>query len=235
MKIGIMQPYFFPYIGYWQMINLVDEYVIYDDVNYIKRGWMNRNQILLNGAAGRINLHIRDASQNRLILDTKVAQTEEDNRKLLATIAQSYQKAPCFEPVYALIKKILEYPEQSLSRYLENQIREICQYLEINTRLIRSSDIKKEPSLKGEEKIIAICKELGADSYINAIGGRELYHQARFEKEKITLHFLKTGEIKYRQFEQQFVPSLSIIDVMMFNEVDQIKKFLDKFTLEKGD
>lgn len=232
MKIGVMQPYFFPYIGYWQLMNLVDEYVIYDDVNYIKRGWMNRNQILLNGEPKRINLHIKDASQNRLIKDTELAQSDEDNRKLLETIAQSYRKAPYFEPVYTLIKTILEYPGKNLSEYLANQIKEICGYLDIQTKLLLSSKIRKNNSLTGEEKIIAICKARGAESYINAIGGKALYHQERFKKENMALQFLRTGEISYQQFGQEFVPSLSIIDVMMFNDIERIKDLLNSFTLE---
>lgn len=228
-----MQPYFFPYIGYWQLLNMVDIYVIYDDVNYIKQGWINRNQILLNGKMKRVNLHIKDASQNRLICDTEIAQTEEENRRLLETIKQAYHKAPYFRRTFELIERILEYQEKNLAKYLSNQIYEICEYLDIHTKLVLSSELDKDNSLKGEEKIIAICKELGGKHYINAIGGKSIYHQQEFKKHGLDLQFLKTGEVCYKQTQEVFIPFLSIIDVMMFNDVDNIKKLLRNFTLEK--
>lgn len=231
MKIGIMQPYFFPYIGYWQLLNLVDEYVIYDDVNYIKRGWINRNNILLNGQAQRINLHIKNASQNRMINDTQLSQTEEDTRNLLATIAQAYRKAPCFEPVYHMLETSLKYNETGLADYLAYQIKMVRDYLGIQTKLLLSSDIPKKEDIKGESKIIHICKNRGADCYINAIGGMELYHQENFRKNNLKLQFLKTDDIVYHQYKGDFTPNLSIIDVMMFNTVEEITDLLQKFTL----
>jgi hypothetical protein len=234
MKIGVMQPYFFPYIGYWQLLNTVDEYVIFDDVNYIKKGWINRNNILLNGKSKRINLHIKDASQNRLIKDTKLAQTDEDNKILLEVLKQSYHKAPYYEQVIYLVKEILDYKTDNLSEYLTNQIIQVCNYLDIRTKILLSSDIEKDNSLKGEEKIIEICKKRNADTYINAIGGKELYQHERFRKENMELKFLKTRNVNYKQFDNEFVPYLSIIDVMMFNEKEQIKELLDNYELEKN-
>lgn len=231
MKIGIMQPYFFPYIGYWQLLNMVDEYVVYDDVNYIKRGWINRNNILLNGAAKMINLHIRDASQNRLIKDTQVSQTKDDTRKLLATIKQAYHGAPYFGQVYRMLEESLQCESICLSDYLAYQLRAVCDYLGIHTKLLLSSNIKKDNSLKGEEKIIAICRSRKAGCYVNAIGGMQLYKQENFEKAGLKLQFLKTDDIAYRQYTDDFVSNLSIIDVMMFNSVEQITGLLQKYTL----
>lgn len=231
MKIGIMQPYFFPYIGYWQLMNLVDEYVIYDDVNYIKGGWVNRNNILLNGQAKMVNLHIKDASPNRLIKDTQVSQTKRDTRKLLATIAHAYSKAPYFEPVYHMLESSLNYEETCLSDYLAYQIKAVRDYLEIQTQLILSSEIEKDNDLKGEDKVIEICTRRGADCYINAIGGMQLYKHENFDKHGLSLYFLKTGEVTYHQLNSEFVPQLSIIDVMMFNSVEEIKGLLLKYTL----
>lgn len=231
MRLGVMQPYFFPYIGYWQLMNLVDEYVIYDDVNYIKGGWINRNNILLNGQAKMINLHIKDASPNRLIKDTQLSQTEINTRKLLATISQAYRKAPCFEPVYHMIETILKYNETNLSNYLANQIKTVKDYLGIQTTLHLSSEIPKKADIKGEAKIINICENMGADCYINAIGGMQLYNQENFRKCNLKLQFLKTGDISYHQYKGEFVPNLSIIDVMMFNTVEEIADLLQKYTL----
>lgn len=228
-----MQPYFFPYIGYWQLTNLVDEYIIYDDVNYIQRGWINRNNILVNGMSNRINLHIKDASQNRLIKDTIVMQSEKDTKKLLATIKCNYKRAPYFEQVYELVERILTCEYTVLSEYLAHQIKCVCNFLGIQTKLILSSEIDKDSTLKGEDKIIDICKRRSADCYINAIGGKELYNSHNFAKNGIELRFLKTGEITYKQFSNPFVPNLSIIDVMMFNSVEQIKDLLQVYTLEE--
>ncbi len=230
MKIGIMQPYFFPYIGYWQLLNLVDEYVIFDDVNYIKRGWINRNNILLNGQAKMINIHIKNASQNRLIKETQLSQTKEDTRKLLATLTQAYRKAPYFESVYHMLETSLDYQETSLTDYLAYQIKTVKNYLGIQTTLLNSSDIKKEEH-KGESKILDICRIRGADCYINAIGGIKLYDPQNFKDQKIRLQFLKTDDIIYQQYKEDFVPNLSIIDVLMFNSVEEVKELLQKYTL----
>lgn len=234
MKLGIMQPYFFPYIGYWQLINWVDEYIVFDDVNYIKRGWINRNFILFNGQPKRINLYIKDASQNRLIKDTELAQTAEDNIVLLKNIKQGYAKAPYFYETYSLIEDILQYPTTNLAEYLMHQIEIICDYLGIKTKILRSSAIKKDMCLKGEEKIIDLCRKRGADTYINPIGGQYLYHQERFKKENIELSFLQANKICYKQFENSFVPYLSIIDVMMFNSMAEITDLLYAFELENS-
>lgn len=233
MKIGIMQPYFFPYIGYWQLINEVDEYVIFDDVNYIKRGYINRNTIMMNGRIQRINLKIKDASQNRLIKDTKIAQTKEDVDSLLMTIRQAYSKAPCFASAYKLLERILYYETGDLTEYLSYQIRCVCDYLGIETKILRSSQIEKREGLKGEEKIIDICCCRGADYYINAIGGKELYHQSRFKEHGIELSFLRTNNLSYKQSHEGFTPNLSIVDVMMFNGEGDIKRLLNSYTLEK--
>lgn len=232
MKIGIMQPYFFPYIGYWQLINAVDEYVIYDDVNYMKHSWINRNYILVNGQAQRINLHIKDASQNRLIKDTCLAQTDDDYRRLLNLLKESYRHAKCFDAVYGLIQDILNYATLNLADFLANQIEEVCNYLSINTKILLSSEIEKDVTLKAEEKIIDICKRRNADGYIDAIGGKELYHQSVFGKENISLRFLRSKDICYNQNLPNFVDSLSIIDVMMHNSIDEIGILLNQYELE---
>ncbi len=231
MKVGIMQPYFFPYIGYWQLMNEVDKYVIYDDVNYINRGWINRNRILVDGSPKYFNVPLLGASQNKLIKDIKVNLDENKINRNMSIIKYNYKKAPYFELIYPLILEILNCKFDILSEYLTNSIRVICQYLEINTKIIMSSNLKKDNSLKGEIKILAICKELETTDYYNAIGGQELYHFNLFAEQGIKLHFVKTNEMRYRQFENEFQPSLSIIDVLMFNSRTQVKEMLHNFTL----
>lgn len=231
MKVGIMQPYFFPYIGYWQMINAVDKYIVYDDVNFIKGGWINRNRILMNGEAKIINLKMNGASPNKLIKDVEVSDDVVYKKKLLRTIESCYKKAPYFSDVYSIIEDIINHDEKNLARYLEFVIRKVCEYLSIKTELIVSSSINKNNNMKGQEKVIEICKLLGADEYYNAIGGQELYSYEVFETQGINLRFLKTGTIKYKQFNNEFVPNLSIIDLIMFNSIEDIKIMLEQYKL----
>lgn len=233
MKVGIMQPYFFPYIGYWQLMNAVDKYVIYDDVNYIKRGWINRNNILINGKSSIINLEIKGASQNKLINEIYVSDDKIYRTKLLKTIEHSYKKSPYFNDVFPIIEEIIFNDEEIVSLYLENLIKKIAQYLDINTEFVLSSQIDKNNALKGQDKIVEICKKMDATEYYNAIGGIELYSAEFFKSNDIQLSFLKTDLIEYKQFKNDFQPNLSIIDVMMFNSKTEIKYFLEKYSLER--
>ena len=231
MKIGIMQPYFFPYIGYWQLINAVDKYVIYDDVNYIKGGWINRNRILINDKPSFINLKMNGSSPNKLIKEIHVSNDNRWKNKLLKSIELSYRKAPFFEMSFPIIEEIINHDEVNLSLYLENLIKRIAEYLEMNTEFVLSSNIEKDNSLKGQDKVIEICKSLGAKEYYNAIGGVELYSAENFNSYGIELKFLRTEYIEYKQFKNDFSPYLSIIDVMMFNSKEQIMNILDMYSL----
>ena len=231
MKVGIMQPYFFPYIGYWQLINAVDKFVIYDDVNFIKGGWINRNKILVNGQARYINLQMHKASPNKLINEIEVLGNKVYNKKLLKTIESSYRKAPYYSEVYPIIESIIKQDENNLAKYLINSIREVCKYLGISTQILVSSEIEKNNNLRGQDKIIEICKILGANQYINAIGGIELYSRKDFESNGILLNFLRTKSIRYKQFNDNFLPNLSIIDVIMFNSVQETKRLMEEYEL----
>jgi len=228
MTIGIMQPYFLPYIGYFQLIKEVDKYVIYDDVNYINKGWINRNNILLNGQKYLFTLSLLGASQNKLINEIAV---ENNQSKLLKTIENAYKKAPYFENVFAVIQSIFDYENKNLSKFVGNSIIQIADYLDIKTTFVYSSEIEKDNTLKGQEKILQICKILGVTNYINTIGGQELYDKDIFKQNNIELHFLKTEMIEYKQFKNDFVPYLSILDVMMFNPIEEINVMLNKFEL----
>ena len=231
MKIGIMQPYFFPYIGYWQLINAVDKYVIYDDVNFKKGGWINRNRILINGEAKFINLKMKGASQNKLINEIEAANDEDYNRRLITTIDKCYKKAPYFNEVFPIIREIINCDEKNLANNLEYSIRRISKYLSINTEIIISSNISKNNALKAQDKIIEICRILGGSEYYNAVGGKKLYSYEKFLESGIELKFLNTDQIEYKQFNNDFIGNLSIIDVMMFNSKGDINDKLVKFKL----
>lgn len=200
MKIGIMQPYFVPYIGYWQLMNAVDKYVIYDDVNYINRGWINRNRILVNGKPTYFNIPMIGASQNKLINQVGVNNDEKLIIKNLRCIEGAYKKAPNYSEVYPLIEKILRSGKKNISEYIADSFYVINSYLGIKTELIMSSTLKKDCSLKGQDKIIAICEELGATEYYNAIGGQGLYTFEEFSNHNIELKFVKPAECYYEQF-----------------------------------
>ena len=231
MKVGIMQPYFLPYIGYWQLMNAVDKYVVYDDVNYIKRGWINRNRILAENSTQYINIQIKGASQNKKINETKLDREQKFIERTLRTVEGVYKKAPYFGCVFPLAEQILSYEEDDLVRFLLHSFSVICEYLDIQTELILSSGLEKDNQLKGEDKILDICERLGADTYYNAVGGRELYSRERFSGKGIELYFLQTGDIQYRQFGDEFHENLSILDVMMFNGKEEIKEMLFNYRL----
>lgn len=234
MKLGIMQPYFFPYIGYWQLMNYVDKYVIYDDVSFIKGGWINRNRILSNGQPVYFNLNIIGASSNKLINEVKVNTNEKVIEKSLKTIKGTYQKAPYFDQVYPLIESILKNKEENLPLFIKKSFEIIANYLDISTEFIISSDLSKNNSLKGQDKVMDICNILKAKTYVNAIGGQKLYSFNEFKENGIYLNFLKTNNIEYVQFNNEFVANLSIIDVLMFNSKEEAKRFLNDFELIEG-
>ena len=228
MKVGIMQPYFMPYIGYFQLIKAVDKYVIYDDVTYIKGGWINRNNILINNEKSMITVSLAGSSSNKRINETEI---KDDFKKLIKTININYSKAPFFTEISDLLNKVFLFEKKTLSLFIENSIKEILKYLDISTPLVLSSSLEKDSNLSGQEKVLAICKELNATHYYNAIGGMELYNKKIFTENGIELSFLKTNDIEYKQFSNFFVPNLSIIDVLMFNSIDCINDFLEKYIL----
>lgn len=182
MKLGIMQPYFFPYIGYWQLMNAVDKYVIYDDVNFIKGGWINRNRILLNGKPQYFNVQMHGASSFKLINEININNNEININKNLKTLYMAYHNAPNFLEIYTLLQYILEKQTDNLAEYVINSIRVIADYLNITTEIVISSSINKDNSLRGQDKVIEICKKLNATDYYNAIGGMDLYSFYEFKK-----------------------------------------------------
>ncbi|WP_264368687.1 WbqC family protein [Flavobacterium lacisediminis] len=226
-----MQPYFFPYIGYFQLIANSDVFVIYDDVNFIKKGWINRNTILVNNTPYLFSIPLQNVSQNKLINEIFISDLDKWKTDLLKTISLSYKKAPFYQDVYPLIEKIISFDELNLALYIQNSLQNLCEYLNLNTKLVMSSEIVKNNDLRGENKIIDICIQLGANQYINAIGGIELYIQDNFQVKNIDLKFIKSENIIYKQFKNEFKPWLSIIDVIMFNSLEDTRMLLNKFEL----
>lgn len=230
-KVGIMQPYFLPYIGYWQLMNLVDIYVVYDDVNYINRGWINRNRIMVNGKPQYINLLLSEASQNKLINEIELADNIENFKKIFRTLQLNYSKAPYYKEVCNMLQKILSSYHTNLSLFLYEQLKYLAEYMEINTQIVLSSSVKKNDNLRGQDKILDICRSLNATEYYNAIGGQSLYSKEIFEENNIQLYFLQTDTIKYLQGNNTFESNLSILDVLMYNDKKQVRQFLNEYKL----
>jgi len=230
MKIAIMQPYLFPYIGYFQLIYAVDKFVVLDDVNFINRGWINRNKILVNGKEHLFSIPIKKVSQNKLILEC-VLSDELWQKKFLKTIEMNYKKAPFFTEVFQLISNIVNSQEKNLSLFIFHHIKRIFEFLNLEICIIPSSSVYETIGLKAQEKIINICIKEKATHYINPIGGTELYDKKRFTQENIQLNFLKTNDIIYSQNSNNFIGCLSIIDVLMFNSKIDITDMLGNYEL----
>lgn len=229
MTIGIMQPYFMPYIGYFQLMKAVDKYIIYDDVNYIKGGWVSRNYLLINGEKKMFTITLKEASPNKLFNEIEI---KDDFKKLMKTLQLNYSKSVNFKEAMVLMERIISFPNKQLSQFIANSFQEILNYLSIDTELILSSNIYKNNTLKGQEKVLNICNILGANTYYNAVGGQELYSKEKFKENGIMLNFIETMIQPYPQpHTRSFVPSLSMIDVLMNNSKEEINALLDSFIL----
>ena len=230
-RIAIMQPYFFPYIGYFQLISAVDKFIIYDNVKYTKKGWINRNRILQNGIATPLSLPLKSDSDSLDICQRTLA-TDFDPDKLLNQICGAYRKAPHFQAALPIIERVLHHKSINLFAFLRHSLVQTCNFLNISTPIETSSEIAINHDLRSKDKVLAICSNQNSKIYINPIGGTELYAKEEFHLHGINLQFLKSGPLDYQQFESPFIPWLSIIDVIMFNSVNSIKsEFISKYEL----
>jgi hypothetical protein len=224
-KLAIMQPYFLPYIGYFQLIASVDQFVVYDNIKYTKKGWINRNQMLQNGKNVMFSLPLKSDSDALDVCERETA-TNFNRDKLLNRLAGTYRQATYFEQTFPLLEQIVRYEDTNLFRYLYHSIVHVCAHLGLNTEIRISSEIDIDHELKGQDKVLALCRALGAHTYINAIGGVELYEREVFQTQGVALKFIRSKPFEYAQFDAPFVPWLSIVDVMMFNAPEQISAVL---------
>ncbi len=228
MKIGIMQPYLFPYLGYFQLINAVDKFVIYDDANYIKQGYINRNSILMGDRVQRFTVAVPGASSFLKIRDLSFS---EDVDKLLKTLQQAYRKKPYFYEIYPLVERVMRSESRGIAHICESAFKEIFNWLDIDKKLIFSSrlDYQREASASG--KVISICRALHGQRYLNSIGGKHLYHHDEFVSHGLALSFIKMDEVVYPQGNSVFQPGLSIIDVLMHCSPESIRDYLTRYQL----
>ncbi len=220
-----MQPYFLPYIGYWQLISAVDVFVVYDNIKYTKKGWINRNRFLLNGKEAVFSLPLKKDS-DFLDINQRVLAGSFDRKDLINRFREAYRKAPQFSAVMPVIEEIIRFPSNNLFEYIFHSIGKICGFLEISTPLVVSSTVDCDHSLKGAERVQAICKALGADTYINPIGGTELYSKEDFKNKDLGLFFLRPLAFEYEQSGNAFVPCLSILDVLVFNSTQTVREMI---------
>ena len=227
MKGAIMQPYFLPYIGYFQLIASVDQFIVYDNIKYTKKGWINRNRMLLNGTDAMFSLPLKKGSDSLDVVERELA-ADFDRTKLLNQFKGAYGRAPQFELTYPVLERIVRHEDANLFRYIHHSIARLCEHLGIKTEIRITSEIAIDHELKGQDKVLALCKAAGADTYINTIGGVELYAKDDFRIQGIDLQFIKARPFEYAQFRAPFVPWLSIVDVLMFNPLNTVRAFINE-------
>jgi len=232
MKLALMQPYFFPYVGYFQLIAAVDVFVVYDDVQFIKNGWINRNRILLNGAPAWITLPVERGSLHDNINQRHFVNYQQACTKILNQLDAAYRYAPNFNEAMSFVKSMLALEGSNLAETLKQQLELTARHFGITTQFLISSKLAKQDSeLFGQDRVIEICRTAKADVYCNSIGGTQLYDPATFSKSGVALRFVKSHATQYKQFDQDFVPHLSVIDVLMFKSSQEIACMLRNFDL----
>ena len=227
MKLAIMQPYFLPYIGYFQLLASVDQFIVYDNIKYTKKGWINRNRMLLNGADAMFSLPLKKGSDFLNVVERELT-ADFDRTKLLNQFNGAYSHAPHFELTYPVLEQIVRHEDTNLFRYIHNSIVRLSEYLGIKSEIRISSEIAIDHELKSQDKVLALCKAVGADTYINTNGGVELYAKDDFRIQGIDLQFIKARPFEYAQFGAPFVPWLSIVDVLMFNPLITVRACINE-------
>ena len=226
MTLSANQPYFFPYLPYWQLIDCADLFLLSDDYAYMKQSWIPRNRIQVGGRVQYYRVEVRDRSCHRLIGDMELMPVEVAGK--LRTLEMAYHRAPHFADGYALCERVFACKSLNLCEFLVNSIREVCDYLYIDTPMDFTSEVPGNSALRKEERIYHFCRHFGADRYVNAIGGQEMYHFDEFRKRGIRLEFIRSEIPPYRQFGDTFIPGLSVIDAIMFVPREQLRDLLDK-------
>jgi len=225
MKVAIMQPYFFPYIGYFQLIAAVDLFVVYDNIKYTKKGWINRNRMLENGSDAMFSLPLRNGSDALDVRDRSLA-VDFVPEKVLSRFEGAYRRAPFFAQTRHLLESALRHPDNNLFAFLHHSLVQTCQHLGLATKIRISSSVPIDHTRTAQDKVLALCEALGATSYVNAIGGVELYSKDAFRDRGVVLDFIRPRPLEYTQFDGEFLPGLSILDVLMFNPLEDVRRWV---------
>jgi hypothetical protein len=203
---------------------------VYDNIEYAKKGWINRNRFLRNGADAVFTVPLRKGSDFLNVADRSVA-ADFDPRTVLNPLEAAYRKAPFFGAVFPVVESIVAAAPRNLFEYLHHGLVLMADYLEIRTPVVVSSSVSIDHGLKSERKVLAICEAMGATRYVNVMGGRDLYAVPAFAERGIELKFIQSRPIVYRQYDNPFVSSLSIVDVLMFNSRDAVRGMLGEYDL----
>ena len=228
-KVAIMQPYLFPYLGYYQLAAAVDQFVFLDDVNYIKSGFVNRNLIDLNGRPHRFVLPVEHVSQNRSIKDHSFT---EESKRVLATIGQAYRHHPQFSHVFPIVERTLSLVERGVAEVCAQSIRSVFDYLDLAFTSTFASSMPDPRGARGAQRIAKLATTLDATHYYNASGGRALYDRDDFHASGIALKFLTMRPVVYTQPHSHFLPSLSMLDVLMCCAPEQARGLLEQYDLD---
>lgn len=213
-----MQPYWFPYIGYFQLIAHSDVFVIRDEVQYTKEGWINRNRFLVAGEPRWITLPVKRAPHRSRISEREYLLEQPEVDRVARRLEEAYRSAPQFEAVRRLVTETMSYDTATVSAFNTNAIEAVLEFIGVDVEVLAASSLQLADGVGGEDRVIEICRRVNATRYLNPIGGRTLYSAERFADGGLELAYLTPGLTPYEQFGGPFVESLSIIDVLMFND-----------------
>lgn len=224
-RIALMQPYFLPYLGYFQLIAASDCFVVYDNVQFIKNGWIERNRYLLDGEAKWFGLPLAKGGHTQLIMERQVS-SHFDIAPLINKLAFAYRKAPHVERTLTWLDALLRLPAQNIAEFNELALRSCCSLLKLNTPIVRASEWAPASFAKGQERVIEVITAVGGSTYLNPAAGGGLYDAEAFADAGYELELLKPSLPAYRQHDKPFVAALSILDALMFNELEQVSAWV---------
>jgi hypothetical protein len=235
MRLGIMQPYFLPYLGYFQLIFATDTWIVFDTPQYIRHGWINRNRILKPDGKDwqYISIPIKKHSREAKIKDIEISYMEDWKTKITAQLSHYKIKAPYYSATMDVINQCINTSSNSIVDLNINAIKSVCDYLNIkfNYNVHSHMNLTHDTPTHAGEWALHTCTSIGAKEYINPPGGREIFDKGQFINAGIDLFFLETQFSEYNQRNKNFIKGLSIIDVMMFNSAKEIAQMLCNFEL----
>lgn len=236
MKIGIMQPYFFPYLGYFSLIKHTEKWIFFDTVQHIKKGWINRNRVLKPKEGWQyIVVPVDRSTKGALIKDVLIDESKFWDEKILAQLEHYKKSAPYYRDVIDFLEDCFSYKINKLSSLNIHLLENTCNYLKIDMDYEIYSEMNLEiEDISGPgDWALRISQAVGADTYINPPGGVDIFDKNKYKGNGIDLQFLKVNLCKYSQKRSSFEEALSIIDVMMFNSIEEINKMLDNYEIFK--
>lgn len=238
MKLAIMQPYFFPYIGYFSLIMQSDDFIIFDTPQFMRKGWIERNRIgKLTGGSVYIKVPLNKAELSTAIKDMSIDHSTDWRGKIISQLEIYKKRAPFYDEVISVVKDVLEYSGDSIVHLNKIALEKVCHYLglEKNFTIFSEMNLVIDPPQAPDEWALNICKSLGIKSYVNAAGGESFFETKKYEENSIQLCFVTQPIEEYKQFGAEFEPGLSIIDVMMFNSPERIIEMLSHGSLKISD